>query len=319
MAIDNGNGNQPLGVNWTTSFLKRHEHLKSRRDQAIDGDRILAGQPDVLRAWFTAVEGLIASKNYLPQDIWNMDEVGAQHNHHQSEYVIYDRRQGPPKHSKSKNSTWTTALECVNAAGKAIKPLVIHVGLLPVQPYRSWFPEIHECPNFFWGFTAKGWTTDEYSIEWFKQVFLPQTNTSRPRLLYVDGHNSHITGQLQLLALQHDVQIVWIMSHASHIIQPLDQQPFAQLKKAYSQQLRLHDPGCNMKITRELFNKIYAVARGAAFTTAMITSGFKRSGLWPFSLQNVLNRKDVRDKAITTPERQLSKTAEYSTPKRRSE
>jgi hypothetical protein len=38
---------------------------------------------------------------------------------------------------------------------------------------RSLVPLSPECPHWRWGFTAKGWTNNEHTIEWVKEVFIP--------------------------------------------------------------------------------------------------------------------------------------------------
>lgn len=87
------------------------------------------------------------------------------------------------------------SIECINAAGKAIRPLVIHQGQDPYYPLDEWFPPTQRLPNWHWGFSKKGWTTDNYGARWFEYIFLPETHSEgRPRLLYMDAHLSHITG-----------------------------------------------------------------------------------------------------------------------------
>jgi len=44
---------------------------------------------------------------------------------------------------------------------------------VPDKSLNRWFPPLSECPHWRWGFTAKGWTNNEYTIEWLKEIFIP--------------------------------------------------------------------------------------------------------------------------------------------------
>jgi len=56
--------------------------------------------------------------------------------------------------------------------------------------------------NWYWGFTKKGWTTDEYGAKWFTDIFLPETySEGKTSLLYMDVYSSCITGKVQYAAL----------------------------------------------------------------------------------------------------------------------
>jgi len=69
-----------------------------------------------------------------------MDEIGFRRNHHQTEYAIFNRRMGLPASIKSEKTDWTSPIECINAVGRSIRPLVIHQGTEPRQPLDEWFP-----------------------------------------------------------------------------------------------------------------------------------------------------------------------------------
>lgn len=125
----------------------------------------------------------------------------------------------------SGNTQWTSIMECVSATGRYIKPLVVHQGTAPSQPFDHWFPPTQDCPNFYWGFSKKGWVTSEYGAKWFSEIFLPETKREgmKWRVLYIDAVQSHYTGEMQYEALQHQVKIIWLLPHTLHILQPLDQ------------------------------------------------------------------------------------------------
>jgi hypothetical protein len=82
--------------NWVTKFIKRHPHLASKRELHLEIDRATASKPVISFQWFDAVEVVINGVEFLPNDIWNMDEVDARRNHHQCESAYLNRRSGLP-------------------------------------------------------------------------------------------------------------------------------------------------------------------------------------------------------------------------------
>ena len=139
----------PLGINWVTNFIARHPELRSRKEQLLDIDRASASHPTLLRSWFSAVAVILSEVEVEDQDVWNADEVGARMNHSKGSEAIFNRRGGPPVTVRSGNTQWTSVMECVNTVGRAIRPLVVHVGTTGVAPSESWFPPTENCPNFY--------------------------------------------------------------------------------------------------------------------------------------------------------------------------
>lgn len=51
-----------------------------------------------------------------------------------------------------------------------------------------------ETTEVFFTYSKRGWTERALTIEWLRQLFIPQTAAAgRTRLLILDGHDSHVT------------------------------------------------------------------------------------------------------------------------------
>ena len=188
-----------------------------------------------------------------------------------------------------------TSVECISADGRALTPLVIHRGKLPNKPYDIWFPPSAECPDFHWGFSKKGWTSDEYGVKWLTENFIPQTDSQGEwRALFLDGHGSHCTGEFLYECLTNAIVPIFLIPHTSHLMQPCDLGPFAQLKRLYGQKLADHIKIGRAEITRADFNVLYNEARQQGMTKQYIQAGWSRSGLEPFSLDKVRNKDELR-------------------------
>jgi hypothetical protein len=253
-------------------------------------------------------------------DVWNMDEIGFQMGHHQKGNVVFDRRTGPPKALASGTSAWVSSLECISADGRHLAPLVIHQGTNPNQPLDYWFPPCEECPNWIYGFTAKGWTNNDYSLEWLRQIFIPSTRRGPNwRLLLIDGHGSHLTADFQWECLTNQVVFAYLLAHTSHLCQPCDLGPFAQLKRYYSQHLANYIRQGKTEIDRAQFNILYNQARNAGMTRQYIMAGWSRSGLEPLNPQKVLSKAEISIYRATSPDLVPPPTLEYTTPATRND
>jgi hypothetical protein len=55
-----------------------------------------------------------------------MDEIGFQMGHSQKEFVVFNRRTGPPISIASGSTGWVSAIESISAFKDVLMPLVIH-------------------------------------------------------------------------------------------------------------------------------------------------------------------------------------------------
>ena len=233
----------------------------------------------------------------------------------QKESVVFDRRTGPPLSIASGSTGWASALETINAVGAWLTPLVIHRGTAPATPLDCWFPPSESCPHWRWGFTEKGWTNNEYALEWLRQIFIPESRRGRPstdtsywRLLVIDGHGSHCTGEFIFECLFNQISVLYLLPHTSHLVQPCDLGPFAHLKAFYSKNLKNFIATGEVKVNRSQFNILYQQARHSGLNEQYITAGWRRSGLWPIAPQKVLQKPEISQYRQTTPDLQPPQT-----------
>ena len=214
-----------------------------------------------------------------------MDEAGIMEGLGENGLVVgsADKRSIQKKFPGSR--TWTSFLECVSATGVALPPLVIFKGKSVQQ---QWFPK-DLTPFQGWEFTAtdNGWTTDKTAVEWLEKVFIPLTQPSgsqEKRLLVLDGHGSHETIDFMYLCFKHNIHLLYLPPHTSHILQPLDLSVFSPLKHSYRKQIGyLSYQTDTSPIGKQSFLGCYQKARKDGLTSSNIKGGWKASGLWPVS------------------------------------
>jgi len=275
---------RPLGRSWFSSFILRHPMLKSRKSQRVEAIRLRASSKENIEPWLALLQ-LDIVRAIKPANRWNADEGGIMEARSGATLAV-GYGEGSPLVQKDYNSrAWTSFMECINALGRYLDPLVIFKGLTVQQ---QWFPNALEDHNG-WQFTAskKGWMEERIAIEWLRRVFLPQTVPDDPRdwrLLVIDGHHTHTTVDFMWECFSNQVYILFLPAHCTHFLQPLDVAIFAPLKKAFRRylgQLRVYDSSTVQAKKRFLY--CYHRARIDALTEANIRSGWRSTGLWPVS------------------------------------
>jgi len=67
------------------------------------------------------------------------------------------------------------------------------------------------------GMSENGWTDDFLCTQWFRESFIPQAkacNTSgKPILLIYDGHGSHMTAEMCILAQENNIELFCLPPH----------------------------------------------------------------------------------------------------------
>ena len=84
---------------------------------------------------------------------------------------------------------------------------------------------INSSEDWYYACNSKGWMSNEHAMEWLHKCFKPTTwekvNGATWLLIY-DGHGSHLMGSFLSHCLKHDIQVILLLPHMSHLLQPLD-------------------------------------------------------------------------------------------------
>jgi DDE superfamily endonuclease len=291
---------QPTGEKWVYNFIKRHNQLKTRFSRRYDYQRAKNEDIKVIQGWFTLVQETIQQYGILSDDIYNFDETGFAMGLIATAKVVtraefYGRR----SLLQPGNREWVTAIESINANGFALPPCIIFKGKTYCE---GWFENL---PNS-WRFevSQNGWTTDEISLRWLQNLFIPFTESrtkGKYRLLILDGHGSHLTPQFDQTCEENNIIPICMPPHSSHLLQPLDVGCFSVLKRAYGQlienQARL---GIN-HIDKLDFLAAYPQARESAYKAETIQNSFAATGLVPYNPERVLEKLNIQLRTPTPP------------------
>lgn len=246
-----------------------------------------------IRGWFDRVSKEIDPLTFDKDFIFNMDETMIQTTTNHSK--VYHRRDDSAVviESNPEKSLHITLVVCVSAAGRYLDPMAI----MNIQSLPASYNDILHL--FHWSYQHSGWMTKDIFEKWIRLVFVPAVRDVRskrqcekPALLFVDGHSSRENSSAMKFLLENKIHCVLFPPHTSHVLQPLDCGVFGSFKQRYTHNKRSHLP----RSLTEARHQVLKDARRAldeACSTVQIMESFETSGIYPWSPEKVVGRKNV--------------------------
>jgi hypothetical protein len=165
---------QTVGVNWTTTFVKRHPNLSYRYSKRYNYERAKNEDPKVIQAWFDLVQKTILQYGITSADIYNFDETGFAMGLTATAKVITRAEYcGKRALLQPGNREWVTVIECISAAGYALPPYIIFKHKSLNLAWAEGLPQDWILDN-----SPNGWTSDEISLRWLQKVLIPDISRS---------------------------------------------------------------------------------------------------------------------------------------------
>lgn len=198
-------------------------------------------------------------------------------------------RRGPqPVYKPSSGvETHITMVGCTSATGEVLCPTLVFQGERCRADWSKQWPEARATAN------SSGYMTTGLFIEW-AEWFVEASGATRDgkrRVLFVDNHKSHLSVEARQIFKDHNVQVVSMHPHTTHVFCVLDVAIFATFKrKLYSIFRKKCIPG--VAVTREILvgwmRTAYRKATkdrvdpktGETFNPSV--RGFAKTGLYPF-------------------------------------
>ncbi|GFV44780.1 tigger transposable element-derived protein 1 [Trichonephila clavipes] len=172
---------------------------------------------------------IIVDGDYSADQVFNADETGLYWKKLPNSTYIAKNEKTASRHKASKDGV--TLLLCNNASGdQMLKPLLINKSR---RPRALKGKDLKQLP-VHWMANPKAWMTTAIFTEWFNNCFVPEVEACMKEksldfkvLLIVDNAASHPQ-------LEHpNVQLVFLPSNTTSLVQPLDQGIIATFKKYY--------------------------------------------------------------------------------------
>jgi hypothetical protein len=159
-----------------------------------------------------------------------MDETGIALGVCKNQYVIGKASTSTTYVKSPETREWVSILETISTLGTTIRPVVIFKGK---KLQTSWFLA-ENCPDWLYANSENAWTSYDIGYRWLCDVFLPETQVAdETRILLVDGHGSHAQPNFMVKCIENNVKVIYLIPHASHVLQPLDLSCFSAIKSRY--------------------------------------------------------------------------------------
>ncbi|KAM6452654.1 tigger transposable element-derived protein 1-like isoform 3-T3 [Liasis olivaceus] len=190
-----------------------------------------AGVEEVAQRFLNELDDILAEGNYLPGQIFNVDETGLFWKAMPERTYIHREAQAMPGYEALQDRV--TLLLGGNVAGFKLKPFLIHKSENPCA-----FKNIgeHTLPIYYRS-NRKAWMTQVLFEDWFMNCFIPQVKEYCLQnripfkiLLLLDnapGHPPHLDD------LHPDVKVVYLPQNTTPFLQPMDQGAVATFKAYY--------------------------------------------------------------------------------------
>ena len=200
--------------------------------------------------------------------------------------VVVSRRDPYAFQTQCGSKEWVTTIECISADGRILNHFIIFKG---VSHQKSWFKVLE---NGTIGMSENGWTNYTIGLQWFQNIFEPCTKSVQKeeyRLLFLDGYSSHIQTPVIEYCVLKKIILLFLPSHTTYILQPLDVVFFHPLAQAYRRELEtLTDFGTDYTVDKYDFIKMYQAAKRQIERPKVIESSWTKANLFPFDPSIVL-------------------------------
>ncbi|KAJ4457110.1 hypothetical protein PAPYR_7505 [Paratrimastix pyriformis] len=200
-----------------------------------------------------------------------------------------------------------TLAMAITASGKKLKPFLIFP--------RATMPDLPDsAAKYAVGGSDNGWITAVLFLEWLELVFGPYIAKCRQKLgnptaralLVMDNHATHQSDDIRAWCEKHLVDTLYLLPHATHLMQPLDVAVFGPFKATLSTRYRNLEAQAPKPDPCHRWQTIHATVEAvkATFQESFIWEGWRKSGLVPFNPQAYKGEKGV----VESPARPLQNT-----------
>lgn len=304
--------NPKLGNKWVQNFIKRNPNVGTCIGRPLEASRAHNTTVEQIQAFFDLFERIQKQYDIQPENIWNVDETGIAIGVCANTTVLGKAGKRRTYIKSPETREWVSIVEAISTKGRTIRPLVIFKGK---ALQSTWF-SAENVPDWVYTTSENGWTSNNHALNWLQRIFIPETtpDSPAPRLLVLDGHGSHISVDFLWNCKQNNIFCIFFPAHTSHLLQPLDLCPFAQLKDRYRRainELASLDDAAPVK--KERFIACYKLARDDRLTPKNIKAGWKASGIYPWNPRKALRSSQLISQSAPTQSTTQS-TAQPETP-----
>lgn len=193
-------GDQGPSNGFLQRFLQRHPSLVTRKPEGLSRAAAAVTKADI-RKWFSLIQKTMVEDGYAgilndPSRIYNCDESGFCLAPPKSS--AYVEKGTKNVHLVQRGKEQITVMFCFSATGYVTKPYIVLKGKRLSAELKNSIPEdVHVC------LTDNGWQTQRSFSDWidlFNEELISK-GVEKPVILFLDGHSSHDSAEVNLFLL----------------------------------------------------------------------------------------------------------------------
>ena len=287
---------------WVRSFLERHPSLSLRTPHPLENSRAEVNQSQIDHYYKLLKRTLqtLGLEND-PTRLYNLDQTGFSGKEHSRDKVLAPKGIRTAYQQMVGISGHVTFQVAISASGKAVAPLVIFSKNLPRSNYSEGIPDE-------WSFvcTDSGYINSAIFLSWFQDCFVKQMGRSRPVVVIMDNHTSHLSTELIDYAKSENIELLCLPVHSTHLLQPLDVGFYHMLKTNVSNMATSLGYTGLKTIPRHKFPKLLHLALNK-IAGSSISAAFSAVGIYPLDTSKVclpepVTRTNKKSTSAVVPE-----------------
>lgn len=295
--------NNVPGKEWVLSFLKRHPDLNGSRF-AANIKRSHAGiDAPVLKEYIDNLSEVV--KDVPASHIFNYDESNLTDDPGKKK-VIVKRGMKYPERICNHSKTSISIMMCGSADGELLPPYVVY------RSSKLWDTWTENGPSGArYSNTSSGWFDSQVFTDWFQSLLLPRLKKLEGKKVVIgDNLSSHLTPQVLAMCQQNNIDFVCLPPNSTHLTQPLDVAFFAPMKKAWRSLLMEWKESSGFSsygLPKQEFPILLKKLLEAIAPTSKenLVSGFRKCGVHPVSLDELLKRLPKSTVNIVPDEKEI--------------
>ena len=230
----------PPARSWINSFCMRHK-LRLVEPRAMERTRSLACEKSRIADYFLRWMHLF---NRDPRLIFGADETDMAPS---DDFKVVTDGQHPGYTEDPHNSQHMSAMCCYNAAGAKLPPFILLSACAHLSPELN-EPTIDHSDIAWFASSPKGWMNETTFYMWallfchwlsgYRAAHLPNSINCAEVLLILDGHGSRRCPEALRLFRYHNVKVLVLPGHCTHLLQAFDVGVASSLKLNFRKFLR---------------------------------------------------------------------------------
>ena len=229
-----------LGHEWGRNFVKRMEDLSTNRKPVpLSINRAMCANRNTVNKFFVELQEIMNTYKIPRGNIWNVDESGVV-DVPEVNNVVGIRGEPVYLTVSGEKGERTTIVTFISSSGEAVPPMVIHSGM-NVQPH--W--ETDKPEDVLLRCSESGYINKELFCEYvdfFMDWLEAEEKHDEPHLVLMDGHKAHANNFDAISSIaEAGNHVMLIPAHCSHILQPLDKNPFSSMKHFWNYYMEKHN------------------------------------------------------------------------------